>query len=241
MVIDPREWDWAGYNSDDEKLITRINVPTLAIDYWKPLSRIWRSKEFPSQDEFKKRSPYCTAYAAMNAYNHWFGKPLAKRYRREFVKYCLDYWYIYDTEDRKGGNTIKTATAFVHWFNSKNFEYEAAVNYVEAGSNMQGYLQLFGGYWFVSSFIINEWFIKDRADNKLLDSGVHWGKKYNGHAIFEARVDKDKMLVINNYPSRDKKWTNHFGIVWRDARKKYYDREYHRKYSALITFKKRKS
>lgn len=236
---DPRNWDWADLDYSIPRPLREMNLGKIRDLLWKPQSKIWKVEEKPHQDEFEERSPFCTCYSAMNAYGHWFWESLPKSARENFVFFCLDNEVVFNGDRAKGerrwGNTVRTWVAFTHWFNALWATYEALPFVIEIGSWTHRWALNYG-HAVSTSFIISDWFRRDRKDNLILDGIVHWGEKYNGHAILEAKYTRDELLVFNSYPDRR---DSHFWVKWWDYINKYRDNDYHRKYGIIIAFRKR--
>ena len=220
-----------GAEEDSFAPITRFSFTDFRSLFWSPLSRVWKSEEFLNQDEFMKNSKFCTLYAARYSYVHWFGKLPLKIDRKTSLNYMLDTGVI---SEKKWWNPLKTAKAFVHRFNTRNKEYEARISYFNAWSHAERMLMIYWHHWFIAWFTISDDFADDRRDDMLLDWNVHWWKTYWWHAIFEVMPNPWQLLIMNNYEWRHE---NHFWLKWYKFIDKRYNKKYHYKYSALITYR----
>lgn len=228
-----------GAEEDANAPVTSFSFLDFRSLYWQPLSRVWNSNDFLDQNEFKEHSPFCTLYAAMYSFVHWFGFAPAKTRRLAALKYMLDRSIILDTDKKKWGQPMKTAEAFVEFFNDNQFKidgkyYKAKISFFNSGSYTERLLMTFGRHGFVTWFTITDWFIADRVGDATLDQQIHGGDKHGWHAIFETIRKPNQLLVMNNYPNRD---DNNFWIKWKDSIDKRYDKKYHYAYSALITYR----
>lgn len=187
-----------------------------------------------NQDEFKKASPYCTAYAAMSQYTRQTGQVIPRNTRAKFIAYCLKNEIIYDTEERSWGSTIKTAHErhkFTHREPKLNFKSDMYILEMwTRGANRI----LKKWHAMVTSFMINRWFVHDRRDNNILDGMVHSWDTYNGHAIIEVRY-KNVLAIINNYGT----WMKNFVMKWLDKISLWYNPEYHRQYGVFMNYKRK--
>lgn len=232
-MLDIRDWAGADDGNDvDIKYINNTNITDLMHLYKnKPQGRIRQAGIPMNQDEFKNNSPYCTAYGAFGTYSHWYGNHPDKSMRKDFLDYALEKNIIFDTEERSGGSTVRTAFAWQSRFNNNQKGKRANAYAVRMGTPFTNALMTWGKHAVSSSFIITEDFVRDRYDNKILDGMVHGGKKYNGHCLLETYYTKSSILGYNNY-GKDK----NFLINGKEYLKKRYDTSFHRKRWVIITY-----
>lgn len=222
-----------GAEEDSFAPVTRFSFDDFRSLFWSPLSRVWKSEEFLNQNEFAANSKYCTLYAAWYSYVHRFWKVPTKSERSMSLEYMLANQVI---SEEKWWNPLKTAKAFVERFNTKSdygIFYEARISFFNAWSYAERMLMIYWHHWFIAWFTISDAFADDRRDNMLLDWSVHGWKKYWWHCVFEVMPKPWQLLVMNNYPDKSE---NHFWIKWYKFIDKRYNKNYHYKYSALITY-----
>lgn len=218
-----------GAEEDPFAPITTFSFDDFRSLFWSPLYRVRKANEFLNQNEFAKDSKYCTLYAARYSYVHRFWHS-QKTSRKQSLEYMLDTGVI---DEKKWWNPLKTAKAFVNRFNMRNKEYEAKISFFNAWSHAERMLMIYWHHWFIAWFTISDDFADDRRDNMLLDWSVHGWQKYWWHCIFETMPKPWQLLVMNNYPDKSE---NHFWIKWYKFIDKRYNKKYHYKYSALITY-----
>lgn len=231
--MDIIDWAWA----DDDTILYGKPMSYLSLltrSFGKPKSRIRKLPSLLNQDEFYKQitgqergSPYCTAYAAFHTFSNFYWQHPSEELRLEFVEYCLANDIIHDTETRSGGSTVKTARARAEFLNAKWLKCDYYL--LEMGKGICWYIQ---NQWhaIATSFIINDGFVKDRADDNKINGLVHSWKKYNGHAVVEVG-NRGNVIVGNNYWI----WLRNF-VIPREYTDEWYDNDYHRRYGALIVY-----
>ena len=186
----------------------------------------------------KRGSPYCTLYSRLNCFTHFTGTVLPEEDRKEILLHLLDAEVIKDTEKKSGAHNLMTSAHASDYMSKKIKGYRAISYRVTPGTWAWDYIH---SLWHAisTSFKVSEGFIYDRLDNNLLDSAVHWGKVYNGHAqcFIGDKLKKDgrsnaAVIGINNYGVG----TQNFIIYGADNIEKRYDPEFHRWYGTFICF-----
>jgi len=235
------EWTWTP--------LDRTNVPDWAIDNGKTMEVVknmsfvrmrelfWVNKYSYidivrenkslqlSQDEFKKKSSWCTMYAHFANYLNQTGKNISKKDRKRCIDRMIENWPLWENN---GANTMEVAELWFDCLNALWLHTWGSTYFFEAGSIEMNYVIKALWHGFVWSFVISKNFSEDRINDFIINEDIHWGKTYWWHAIAYSDMYGKAIFVANSYIGNT---PNHW-VVPRES----YNERFNKKRDAYNTY-----